>query len=358
MPPTILLGGTEEKILYIDEDYIDSGYTAVDAFGIDLTGAVRVTHNVNIWTPGIYTVNYYVEDARGNSARATRTVFVIERETPQAPPSAPQLSIIGSDPIILHLTSDTDYTEQSAMAYCDIDGDISHLVQISGSVDRSRAGTYTITYTVTNSIGLSDTATRQVRIISPTETMEPRQTMNFNGQLKAGSAIRHGSVAAEHAGWMDFSVTQLDNNAIIQVTVTRLDNGQIVFNERYTGRGGTQFWVDEGTFSISVAMVGGNGNSKYSIRLVTPEVMSLRFEYEEVPLMCCLYMETPYCCTAGSEAITYVVAPGDTLWSIAQRVLGSGIYWREIFERNRDIIGSDPNLLRIGIELEIILKQN
>ena len=49
----------------------------------------------------------------------------------------------------------------------------------------------------------------------------------------------------------------------------------------------------------------------------------------------------------GPIPILYVVRPGDTLSSIAQAKLGDANRWREIFDRNRDII-TNPNRIIPG----------
>ena len=48
----------------------------------------------------------------------------------------------------------------------------------------------------------------------------------------------------------------------------------------------------------------------------------------------------------------YVVQSGDTLWHIAERLLGNASRWHEILEINRDRLSS-PHELRVGLELII-----
>ncbi len=48
----------------------------------------------------------------------------------------------------------------------------------------------------------------------------------------------------------------------------------------------------------------------------------------------------------------YTVAKGDTLWKIADRLLGKGSRYMEIFEINKDIL-SNPDLIKIGQELKL-----
>ncbi|MDX1902868.1 MAG: LysM peptidoglycan-binding domain-containing protein [Thermonemataceae bacterium] len=49
----------------------------------------------------------------------------------------------------------------------------------------------------------------------------------------------------------------------------------------------------------------------------------------------------------------YVVQPGDTLWGIAEKLLGNGALYTQIYEANKDVIGSNPDLIKVGMELVI-----
>ncbi len=63
--------------------------------------------------------------------------------------------------------------------------------------------------------------------------------------------------------------------------------------------------------------------------------------------------------TAEPEPVTVTVRPGDSLWRLASRHLGSGERWREIFDLNRSRVQADgrtlrdPNLILIGWVLEL-----
>jgi nucleoid-associated protein YgaU len=47
------------------------------------------------------------------------------------------------------------------------------------------------------------------------------------------------------------------------------------------------------------------------------------------------------------------VAKGDTLPAIAQREYGDANQWRRIYDANKDAIGSNPNLIKVGVTLTI-----
>ena len=49
----------------------------------------------------------------------------------------------------------------------------------------------------------------------------------------------------------------------------------------------------------------------------------------------------------------YVVKKGDCLWDIAEKQLGDGMRWSSIYEANKALIGDDPNLLYVGIVIQL-----
>ena len=77
--PKITLLGDENEVIYLEDDYYDSGYEAIDNYDGDITQDVIVSGEVDSNTLGEYIVDYYVEDSSGNSAKAQRTVTVQKR---------------------------------------------------------------------------------------------------------------------------------------------------------------------------------------------------------------------------------------------------------------------------------------
>lgn len=57
--------------------------------------------------------------------------------------------------------------------------------------------------------------------------------------------------------------------------------------------------------------------------------------------------------TATEQTSTYTVKSGDCLWNIAKALLGSGSRYTEIYELNKSVIGSNPNLIYAGQVLTI-----
>lgn len=50
---------------------------------------------------------------------------------------------------------------------------------------------------------------------------------------------------------------------------------------------------------------------------------------------------------------SYTVQKGDCLWNIAEEQLGDGMRWGGLYEQNKDVIGEDPDLLYVGITLQL-----
>jgi len=57
----------------------------------------------------------------------------------------------------------------------------------------------------------------------------------------------------------------------------------------------------------------------------------------------------------GGES--YTIAEGDTLATVASRFYGDPNEWRRIYDANRQVIGENPDAVRIGTVLRIPPKQ-
>ena len=300
--PIITLSGFTDMTLDYGQTYKESGYSAIDCKNVNLTAAVKITNNVDIWKAGMYTVSYDVSDVTGLSAKVNRTVTVLPEPVVVIPPTAPKITINGSNPIILHLTSGTPYKEQSAKAV-DYDGkDISNLVKVTGSVNRNVAGTYTLTYSVTSpDSGLTATTTRNVRIVAPTEKKDPRTKYGLNGQAKQGAKVTHTGIVSPDIGFMDLQVSSIDKNMTIIVELVDTATKKSVVKDTFTAAGTKQYRIDQGKYELAVTIDKANGNSKYEINLLMPETAPVMFFAEdEVPLT---FIAPPKVAPIGSNPI-------------------------------------------------------
>ncbi|MCX7697012.1 MAG: DUF5011 domain-containing protein [Bacteroidales bacterium] len=76
VPPVITLTGESEVFLNLGDTWQDPGATAEDDNDGNLTSQITTTGTVNTNKVGEYTITYTVSDEAGNTATATRKVYV------------------------------------------------------------------------------------------------------------------------------------------------------------------------------------------------------------------------------------------------------------------------------------------
>jgi hypothetical protein len=157
-PPAITLNGEANITLEQNAVYTEQGATALDA--VDGNVAVIISGTVDTSTVGSYTVTYTAQDQAGNEANSTRSIRVID-VTP------PVITLNGE--LTITLEQNAVYTELGATALDAVDGNVS--VSISGMVDTSTIGNYTVMYTAQDSAGNEANLTRSVEVINTTPTL-------------------------------------------------------------------------------------------------------------------------------------------------------------------------------------------
>ena len=97
-----------------------------------------------------------------NSMNTNQTVTVLEIAT-NTPPT---IALVGNNP--LNLDTGATFTDPGATASDAEDGDLTSKIIASSTVDTTTPGTYVVTYTVTDSGGLTASTTRSVIVSTPT----------------------------------------------------------------------------------------------------------------------------------------------------------------------------------------------
>lgn len=144
--PSIILNGSNIGLACPNKDYVEEGYTANDDYDGDITD--KVTSVV-----GDVSIKYSVSDSSGNTFSTERTIEHTDKE-------APSISLNGDSTIYLYVGD--NYQEPGYSASDNCDGDITDKVVSTGSVDTSKTGTYTVTYTLTDSSNNTTTVERTI----------------------------------------------------------------------------------------------------------------------------------------------------------------------------------------------------
>jgi hypothetical protein len=115
---------------------------------------------------GTTSLTYTATDVGGNQATCTTSVTVTDTQPPV-------LTLNGADTATLECGIDS-YTEAGATASDICSGDLSSRIQVSGTVNPYVPGSYTLTYSVADTAGLSTSATRTVEVVKgPTNCCKP-----------------------------------------------------------------------------------------------------------------------------------------------------------------------------------------
>ena len=166
-PPVITLNGSNPMNLEYQVGYVEPNATAIDG-GVDLSTSFSISGSVNENQLGTYNIIYSVTDSDGNSVTETRVVNVVDT-------TKPEITLLGS--VSETIEVDTSFTDAGFTVSDNYDSSLT--VTVSGAVDTSTLGTYTIDYQTTDSQGnVADVKTRTLTVV---DTQEP--VMSLVGDL-------------------------------------------------------------------------------------------------------------------------------------------------------------------------------
>jgi surface protein len=204
--PVITLVGDSTITLFVGDGYEELGASAFDA----LDGAVDVvvSGTVDTEAEGRYTLTYSASDNDGNMASVTRIInVVVFIDT-----VAPAITINGDSTIILLL--EDSYQELGVSAFDEVDGAVD--VMVSGEVDASASGAYTLTYSATDSAGNTASVTRTVNVGRSFIT-------TWQTNLRGVSARRQIRIGTQGGGYdyrIDWGDGHVDENVAGDITHT------------------------------------------------------------------------------------------------------------------------------------------
>ena len=135
------------------ELYKESGYKAEDNYDGDMSD--KVTVNTQKISDTQYKNVYTVQDSAKNIVIKERLINIKDLVKPV-------ITLNGESEEELKVGE--KYIEKKAIVIDDCDGDITNRLEISGKVDSNVIGTYTITYSVSDSAGNTETVQRTVKV--------------------------------------------------------------------------------------------------------------------------------------------------------------------------------------------------
>ena len=150
-----VITGADNIEINLGQDFdVMAGVSAHDEEDGDLTTAIQVAGNVDTNKEGTYVLTYKVVDSKGLVTEVERQVVVTK-----LPNTAPVISgvvdveiNVGEDFNVMHGIS----------AYDKEDGNLTGAIQVTGQVDTSKEGTYTLIYTVEDKDGALTSVERRI----------------------------------------------------------------------------------------------------------------------------------------------------------------------------------------------------
>jgi len=289
LPVITLSGGS--MILVEGASFTDPGATAQDNYDGNITSSIVVTGAVDTNTPGTYILKYNVVDSSDNSAVEVERTVTVHAE----PNTAPVISIIGESSITI--TVGDIYTDQGATATDAEDGDLTSSISVNNTVNVDVAGSYTVTYNVNDSKGVSaTTVTRTVIVEAVYVNIAPVITLigdasititvgdtytdqgataddNLDGDITT-SIVTSGSVDTATAGTYTIIYNVIDSEGLAAIEVTRtvivevaaanaapvitlVGNASITITvgDTYTDQGATATDTEDGDLTSSIVVV-------------------------------------------------------------------------------------------------------
>ncbi|MFJ7679691.1 immunoglobulin-like domain-containing protein [Peribacillus sp. NPDC097198] len=231
----VISGATNKTINMGDSFNTITGVSAKDNADGILTKNIKVSGIVNTKKAGTYKLTYSVTDKAKNKVTVTRTITVIDI-------IKPNISGVQNTQI----NFDDEFNPLAGISASDNnDGNITSSIQVDGSVNVNKTGTYSLTYSVTDSSGNVTKVKRMVTVIdniNPVISGVQDFQINFGDKFNALTGITasdnndgditssiqvDGSVNVNKTGAypLTYSVTDSSGNiAKVKRTVTVIDN--------------------------------------------------------------------------------------------------------------------------------------
>ena len=144
------------------QPWVERGYSAIDAADGDISvSGVVINGTIDVDALGPQSLEYVATDQSLNVARTTRTVTVVV-----AIPDDQVKPVITLDGGNITLNAGESWIEPGFTAFDAVDGILTGSVSVTGAVNTSVPGPYTVTYTVSDQAGNTATATRTVTVVS------------------------------------------------------------------------------------------------------------------------------------------------------------------------------------------------
>jgi len=161
--------------------------------------------SVNTLVPGVYSLKYTCKDSSGNICELTNSKnekrYKIIRYVTVVDTTAPTITLNGKNDITIGVNS--SYKDEGATASDIVDGNVT--VNVSGTVDTTKLGNYTLTYTATDSHNNTSSVTRTIHVV---DTIAPVISLNGDENITVEAGSTYTELGATVTDNYDATVTK------------------------------------------------------------------------------------------------------------------------------------------------------
>ena len=204
--PVFTLEGETKLNICPNSTYTEEGYSVLDDYDGDITSKVIITESED----GLY---YEVSDSSGNKEKVLREIKKEDTE-------APILKLKGSSKTYIRAGASYNEIGYEVSDNCDVEVN----VEVSGEVDNTKDGEYTITYEATDSSGNKTTLERSVVVYTDNRIGIVYLTFD-DGPSATGSTEKILNVLKEEDVKATFFVTGKGPDSLIK---REYDEGHVV----------------------------------------------------------------------------------------------------------------------------------
>lgn len=162
--PVISLLGEGTLEVCPNENYIETGYIALDKYDGNITNKVKIEQKND-------QITYSVENSIGNKYMTTRNI--IKKDS-----TKPTIELYGKQIMTLYLGD--NYIEEGYIAKDNCDGDLTNNVIVDSNLNTNKEGNYKITYKVKDKSGNEESIERYIDILKEPNSNEKIIYLTFD----------------------------------------------------------------------------------------------------------------------------------------------------------------------------------
>ncbi len=230
IPPVISLIGPDTVWIELDDTYTDLGASANDNKDGDISALMTMSTDLDVKTPGVYTLTYNVKDNDGNSAKPAIRIIVVRNDL-----TKPVIILNPGNPGCIELSChNPPYVDPGASATDNrAPFNLRSAIVVSGFVDTRKIGIYTLSYDVQDVSGnKAITQTRQVCV----ESNKPHgfKLTAENGTYRASTDESMEFVRTSYKWYLDGKyLSTYDNNPELIIYPENKKEMQLCMEEKF-----------------------------------------------------------------------------------------------------------------------------